>query len=272
MNYRSWTTLFDVHGRLFPDDRQLTLEERVAAVGDRIRNDWLADPETKRKDLLRMGAERLWVKAGRPYYNVLPQLVPKICRTNLDAIPASFIEVPNPFAAVNLRFAERHEEIGKAAGVLFARSDDGFVLVVDTGRSYSFAGRRSGVCVTIRLQFHEKETITQAYTRIVKDLEGKVQKGADEEGALKHRLAEGLRDWYLNLFRLITTIGFLANCTDDLLQCDVLSRDRRAYAEALANDDFSQQDKMVQRAIRRGNRGWNVGTNEMFAGEYQTQG
>jgi len=268
---KPWTTLLDEHRRLFPTDRKLSLQERMAAVGDRIRNDRFADLETKRRDLTRLEAEGSWVKAGKPYYNVHPQLVPKICRTNLDAIPASFIEVPNLFPAVNLRFADRHQEIGNAAGVLFSRSDDGFALVADTGRCYSVDGCRLGVCVTFQLQFHDEETIPQAYARILKDVEGKAQMGADEDGPLRHFLVEGLQGWYLNIFRLMATVGFLANCEDDLLQCDVLSRDRRAYAEALANDDVPQQDRIVQRAIRRGKHGWNIGTNEMFAGEYPPQ-
>lgn len=268
MDFKCWTVFMDEIARVFPDDRKLPLEERVATTRDRIRYDWFAHPEQKRKDQFRVTAEHAWLKSRKPFYNVHPQLVPQLCQTNLDKIPASFIEIPGHFGAVNLRFAAPHSELNGAFGALFAKDDDGFILVADTGHRNRVDDLKWTICVTLPLRFHGEETIPEAYERIVKDLEQKRKVSADPEAPLTHFLAENLRDWYLNMFRLVATVGFLANCDDEILQRDVLSRDRRAFAEALANDDVEQGDRIAQRAVRRGKIGWNAGTNEMFAGEY----
>lgn len=47
---------------------------------------------------------------------------------------------------------------------------------------------------------------------------------------------------------------------DNLLQFDVLAKDRRTFEAA----DEEGQERLISRARRRGKHGWNVGTNEMF--------
>jgi hypothetical protein len=92
------------------------------------------------------------------------------------------------------------------------------------------------------------------------------QEFATFEGAAPDTIAPGTRrrEVLENCLRLIATVGLIANNPEEnLLQYDVLSKDRAAFAKA----DDERREQLIDRARRRGKFGWNVGTNELFVGE-----
>src|SRR5208282_3213848 len=53
-------------------------------------------------------------------------------------------------------------------------------------------------------------------------------------------------------------------CRDLLVEPDVLGKDLAACIEAQQRDDWQRVQRIVDRAARRGNKGWHVGQREHF--------
>ena len=244
--------------------------KRVSAERRRITGFNFTHSVNRHKHLHRLETEHLWIKSGRPYYNVHPKLVPNLCRTNLDIIPSHLLEVPGQFAAVNVRFAEEHGELGGIRNVLFARNQNKYTLFTESPfrEKVTVDGRTAQVtkCITMEWSAREGETIPESFYRMLNDLERR-QASGDHEISLEFLEVLLANDRLLNCLRLLATIGFLANSNDELLQREVLNHDRKAFEQAVASGNVRRQERIATRAQRRGKVGWNVGTNEMFVGE-----
>jgi hypothetical protein len=235
----------------------------------RIEQYQFAFESNRQKRLLRNQAEYAWEKSGRPYYNLHPQLVPAISKTNLETIPARFIEVPGNFPAVNLRFSTTEHRFSPIMGMLFAKQSDGFRLFVDIGRREAFNGYPVTLCQTLHLPFAEgDESIPIVLERLLDRCVAKAAETSTKDNANEVIMLMSSFDWYLDILRIAVTVGFLANQNDEMIVRDVLSKERAAHAEAIKRGNDSRRSKIENRAARRGKLGWNVGTNEMFVDWY----
>lgn len=72
------------------------------------------------------------------------------------------------------------------------------------------------------------------------------------------------RELQSRCLRLVVSVCFLATGGDRLVEPDVLSRDLAAYMEAQRRDDRQRVQQIVERAARRGKKGWHVGQHERF--------
>jgi hypothetical protein len=70
------------------------------------------------------------------------------------------------------------------------------------------------------------------------------------------------RELQARCLRLVVSVCFLATGGDRLVEPDVLSKDLAAYVEVHRRDDRQRAGQIVQRAVRRGKKGWHVGQYE----------
>ena len=283
--FHSWKTRLDEAGEFFPDRKQLPFNEQVIADAQFIES-MINEGEMKRstawRELLRLGEEYPWLLDGKPYYNIQPKIVGHLCRCKLSNVPSSYMEVPGGFATSLIRFSEPCPEL-VVEGEEYVRS----VLI-----SYSIAGLdkqeldrlfTEGIApsavisqsrgINLRIDLGERENCEgMTYTKDwVVGLRLLPDKSLDEEFAAfetdaPERIAVGTRrrEVLKNCLRLIATVGLIANSPqDNLLQYDVLSKDRQRFETA----DEEVRQSLINRARRRGKHGWNVGTNEMIVSD-----
>ena len=234
------------------------------------------------REMLRLGEEYLWLVAGQPYYNVHPKLVSHLCHCKLDKLPANYLEVPGGFASVLIRFAEPSPELRVqddeyVRSILMSRSllslprdqfedllehgqppsgldsvADKLTLRIDLGDRGECDGLSYIREWTVGLRLSPDRTLDQEFAAYEDTAPDAIAPGTRRRAVLE------------NCLRLIATLGLIANRPeDDLLEYDVLGKDRAAFA--VANEDRRQQ--LIDRARRRGKVGWNVGTNELFVGD-----
>lgn len=273
--FHSWTTLIDEYKRHHEKDRQVrnaSLTELFQSECHAILTYPFKQQLLRVKRLLRLTIEWGWIKAGRPYYNVHPLMVKKLCQTNLESIPASFIEVPHEFPTVCFRFNEPipinytentgfigvvDDAITKsdiyARSVLFAH----YQTTPDDAREFlgPITPHLESICNLITFGARPQETIPGAISRSLNEVFSPTEKMVV---SVMHTRLE-------NLFRVIISAGFLANTPEEnLVVPDILAKDRQAYQDALHNNDQGRIEQIVSRARRKGKLGWNVGTNEIF--------
>jgi len=294
MEYHSWLSLIDeakrVHGR---DYSKLPLQEQFFKEAQALMEFPFKSSQTRMKRLARLCMEFDWIKSGRPYYNVHPMMVKKLAMTNLDKIPAQFIEIPEDLPAICIRFTDNIQirmldanqgmHVHNAPDIkqslvgcrcaLFGRynfdheellhqmlpecvGEDHFMLIVDEGaRCLSKDDHKTHrmLCNLINLGVRANETIPQAMERSI---------GVE---SMDQILMLAMKDRLENLFRVIITIGFLSDDPCGIITPDLLNKDQRAYEQALARGDKDKIDQLQDKAKRRHKFGWNVGTSEIFA-------
>lgn len=293
MQYHQWQTMIDETKRIDKSLRNLSEEEVFARELRSIELTNFKSPQAGPKRKIRLAAERLWTLAGRPYYNVHPQLVRSLCKTNLDNIPAKYIEIPQGLETICFRFAEdvpiRFVENNTYATAtddrvmtspIFCRSllfgkiqasdleyvdtrdvpkNDYFMLALDEGFRSRVSGVERSLCNFFMFQYQPEQTIPEVFETI---LASQLVKG------LEKKLLEHMKTRLLNLFRVVITSGFLANTPDEqLVVPDILKDDTAEYERAKQQNDLQRMEFLVDRAKRRGKNGFNIGTNEMFVGE-----
>lgn len=288
MNFGTWQTRFDSLRTLGPKTARLPLAERVRIYAGRLRDRAVngdISRHTLTSELERLAEEYLWLLAGKPYYNVHPLIVPHLSRCRLDKIPASYLEVPGGFDAVHVGFAAAEpclsvSDTAFVRAILFSRAilrdlgPEALSRLVETGvkpvslksfskrlRLYISLGKR-GQCdgltqfrgSTVTIYLHDDKTLDEEFFAV--------------DSSLGDNFAQGTRGFEVlrNCVRLLATVGFMCNQTEDgLLEYDVLAKDRQRFSEA----DEEGRQRIIDRARRRGKIGWNVGTNEMFVGEME---
>lgn len=157
----------------------------------------------------------------------------------------------------------------KSVDKLIARAKDDqkditdfLVMCIDEGVRLKSGGVERTLCNTLTIQCRPGQTISQA-------IETTVENASAKEQFLMLSMGERLK----NLFRVIISSGFLANCPEDgLVAPDVLSNDRISYQEAQKRGDQIAMNTIAERAKRRGKFGFNIGTSEMFVGESESFG
>lgn len=291
MQYHEWQTFFDEAGRLLPHEKALSLHARSKVEHDRISRVRYRRPYNRMLKLSRLGTETHWVEDGKPYYKVHPKIVGQLARTNLDKIPARMIEIPCGYRAISVRFSEdipivraTDESLkyvafdpGSQLGVraaLFGRVTDPdepgnqiLCLNFDTGYRRHIEGQDCMLCHTIPFDIEGDETIPQALARNAARYAGGDWEILRQSFLLQQPTIEAL-------FRIVVTVGFLADQTDDnLIVPDVLKDDEDRYKRAVQAGDAEAVKRLHERASKRRNAvGWNVGTNEMFVERHRSRG
>ena len=282
MQFNDWQSLFDEEVKFSPEEKDWTLHKRYDKESQRILAFPFKIPRVRSNRLLRLGSEYAWHQEGKPYYKVHPAIVGQLARINLDKIPARFIEIPNEYISVLIRFTDqiptRYVEGGTLSfesvdrdnspvgyrSVLFTKVKEllgkdtmQFIMHLDDGARMKQGDIECAACNTLHFSVVGDETIPECITRNI-----------DEMIRLEDFMANvviSMRDRLEQLFRIIISIGFLANNPDNgVIIPDVLNRDVDAYHKAIAANDLERQKTILERAKRNHKLGWNVGTNEMF--------
>lgn len=297
MEYYSWQTMFEEFRRQHKHDpkiREMQDDEIILREAQNIMGTSFKDLNNSWKRLIRLRCEYEWLYSGKPYYNIHPQMVRSLCKTNLSKIPADLIEIPHNLNTVVFRFAEpvvtryvdnngmtvvKDDAVQKSPvycrSVMFSKlrlkdepdvrkidpklvGSDQLMLILDEGfRLKTESGDRT-LCNTFLLTAFPGKTIPEAIEdtmNSVSEKEFMVYKG------MGHRL--------VNLFRVIISSGFLANSPEDgLIKPDVLNSDKKKFAEAQTKNDTKAIQNIVNRARKQGKHGYNIGTNEMFVGSF----
>lgn len=305
MQFHDWQTMFDEFVKSDKSLRKVPLDHLALMEYENIESSPFRIEANRTKRFLRLGIEYSWCAAGKPYYKVHPLMVRKLSKIDLDKIPVEFVEVPcvsdkdDPFRTVCFRFAEdvpiqytdAHAGVTMVYGksieespiyvrsVLFARvspnmgqqiknklptdwghvdffKEDNFIFVFDEGFRAKQENIERTLCNSIVIGVRKDETISKA-----------IERGINEDSILS-KLSCTLKQRLENLFRIIISVGFLANAPEDgLIVLDILNKDKAAYETALKTGDQDRIRVIEERARRRGHNGWNVGTNEIFVGE-----
>lgn len=187
-----------------------------------------------------------WIMSGRPYYNVWPKIIPSLCKMNLDSVPTSFLSVPG--SRILMRF-------DKSTALPF---DDGehrayWAMVAEAGdkslatQLVAFMNVSMNDRLTERwmsasvLPLHRGMSIEQEISLIDR-----------VDGDLPAEFGQSC-SWLNQMLHLICAVLIIAKNNDpELIQPDVLSKDRAKWEE-------TKDHAIVERAIRRGKHGWDVG-------------
>jgi hypothetical protein len=279
MEYHHYQTMLDEFVKEDKSRRKLHLMKLFEQEMENLKLYSFREETTRTKRILRLSCEYGWQTEGRPYYNIHPQMVRALMKTNLDSIPAKMIEIPD-FRGLCFRFAEPvptrvvdntgfHAVADEtltdlpicARSVLFSKfsseESDSFIVSIDEGFRVEGKGCTRMLANVYVLEVKNEETIPEALSRLIGD--------SESTQSLMMRLQ---REQLENLFRVIIATGFLANTPEDnLVTQDILSKDLPKYTAAIRDNDVNAIKVIEDRARRRKGLGWNVGTSEMVLGE-----
>lgn len=297
MQFYEWRTMLDEAVKRNPALKKLSPFALLEEEYKNIRAHKFKSDTTQQRRLLRLSAESLWQLSDRPYYQIHPKIADKLCKINLDKIPARYIEIPEGGNVISLRFSEElplhfvdknkvnechkipvatKEEFLRTRSVLFChlnkeqidRWQDELPAKVD-----EFFGVSQFLLILDEgfrtIEDNVERTLCNSVLITVKDNEQTIPEAIHE--SLSENPIFGHPDMIekvTNLFKIIISVGFLKNAPEDnLIAPDVLNRDQKAYELAVKNNDIDRINTILARAKRLGHNGWNVGTNEIFVGE-----
>ena len=226
---------------------------------------------------IRLLAEHCWDKIeGRPYYNIHPKLVGKLCKVDLNKIPSTLFQMPHGARAVNIRFAQQHDQFTVHEKMLTENSTASGIMTRGTMPAGSFchgvlmidnrAQALPGVGTMPRnLLFIMDFNVFTRYQQPIYTIMGLMpEDGKSIEDVLRES-SKGRSDSYdemiRNIMRLAVTIGFLAD-NPTICEVDVLAKDRQKFGGATETD----RETIIARARRKGKNGWNIGNDMMFLG------
>lgn len=174
-------------------------------------------------------AERTWLAGGMPYYNVWPKVVEPLSKIDLSSVMGGSFS--QPLEALCIRFAKGNELSG---------FDDAHPL--QYAIFHRGVPRRSEipeVAMNLYSDCHESNGVLEFFPD--RSVEESVVKGQDLPYSL-HKL-----------LRLYVSVCLIAGGNDpSIITPDVLSKDRTRF-------DESHDVAIVERAIRRGKIGWDIG-------------
>lgn len=283
MEFFNWVTDFQLYRRQIPKEHQVPYEEFVVKRLKEL-NEVGAVP-------VRLMIEHIWKQEGQPYYNIHPKLAPKLCKVDLSKIPSPLFQMPHGKNVVNVRFAQQHDEFTMhdrlltdnvtASGIrdrgvvpagAFCR---GFLMIdnrkIDWGKAQQdWLGNNGKGMVLFLIDFGVETKFNQPVYCVYGicpeenvSLEQALQRSGRDETNLKRT---SYREMVCNILRLAVTIGFLSD-NPALCEHDVLSKDRSKF------DGGTEEERLtiINRAIRRGKNGYNIGNDLMFLGEQPKQ-
>jgi len=224
---------------------------------------------TKERGQDRTVIELEWHQARRPYYNVHPALVSKLCEVNLDAIPSDLMEIPDNLPVVNIRLADNHPDFAFRED-MFCEGNDweqghfakgSAVTSILMSAAYNNAGSVKGYSFLLNGSTPTSDGRSSILVLFALKAEGlTVEEVFAQTIRMYKKTSPDSRRILRNVLRLCVTVGFLRNGDDELITPDVLSKDRQRHATGNEHDRQTIED----RARRRGKLGWNVGNDAMF--------
>jgi hypothetical protein len=195
------------------------------------------------------------MRVGSPYFKIYPPIIPLLSGVGIE-VPVDYLRLLFLAFAVRLPAEENPLVID---GDYYVRSIlvcDGQPMETQERRVYLWidvgerAAENSPVLTYCQLECVPGIQIEEAFNRLPmeKDIPGVCVP----------------RELQARCLRLVVSVCFLATGGDRLVEPDVLSKDLAAYIEAQRRDDRQRVTQLVQRAVRRGKRGWHVGQYERF--------
>lgn len=192
-------------------------------------------------------SELSWLEAKRPYYLVYPAIIPTLVKLDLD-LDSSLFSLPLEVLSIRLPKTQNpftFEDHGpQAIRVIQACLNP---YITHYGKPYS--GMTLWIDIGERL-----EGIPIYVFRTFRQLKGMSVNQALDELAISGSMKEGLQvpeSLIYSCVKLVLTLCLLGN-DPELISPDVLSKDRNEF-------ERSGDQKYVEKAIRKGKRGWVVG-------------
>lgn len=194
-------------------------------------------------------SDYLWDVAGKPYYSVWPSILPALTKVRLD-IPGEIIKLPLP--QILIRFPKPYGyQVGDfsvrtilAASVVSratTESDDclGLAVFCDFGETRTEGGIFGPVYTSTTIPLDSK-TIEEALSQANSNTPVQIEEPTDEP------------------IRIAVAIALMAS-DPDLITADVLAKDRHKLDSPSLTE--SELQAIIDRAHRRGKKGWEVGRN-----------
>lgn len=174
-------------------------------------------------------AERTWLADGMPYYNVWPKVVEPLSRIDLSSVMGGSFH--QPLEALCIRFAKGYEMPG---------FDDNHPLQYAIfHRGVPSRSDIPEVAMNLYSDCHESNGVMEFFHD--RSVEDSVVRGQALPCSL-HKL-----------LRLYVSVCLIAAGKDEqIITPDVLSKDRSRF-------DESRDTAIVERAVRRGKIGWDIG-------------
>lgn len=193
-------------------------------------------------------AEWKWHQNGRPYYNVYPSIVPYLIKLKEEKVQADQINLP--VEVLLFRFAKSEKNLSflyngakyQVRSMLAHKEDGGIVVGVDWG-----ATRPIPAVAAVQEKYGRVPRID--YAIIFTDPGRTV-----EQSVATFKEAKILPpDIVRQLLRIVCACCLLSNDAEDgLIEPDVFAEDKNKF-------DESGDQKYVDKAVRRGKIGWNIG-------------
>lgn len=195
-------------------------------------------------------AERLWIKAGRPFYNLWPKVIPFLLKVNLTKVPAS--QVLLPLGELALRFpTDSTFKVGFKSGNHANKELPAQALFVNQFQKPDIKDGKAFV-ITVQVNEHPTDIIYTSHTTnslFLEDgrsVEECMQAVHTEDGDLK---IESSRE----ILRIAVTCCLLStDLADDLVLPEVLKADEEKWKK-------THDPKFPKRAKQRGVYGWSIG-------------
>lgn len=196
-----------------------------------------------------MEAESAWIDSGSPYYNIGGHYLEAASRSRLD-IPCDMMRLP--FPAMLVRIQEGHGKIqyGGELATILATEVTGGVLKVNATFVDADDDPKDGVPIVFSVDLRKGGSIEDAIKRSSRDCRHR-----EFYGNMAESDAAEVDDAAKQCLKILVTVALLAVGKSDLLEPDVLARDRAQMQSASDKD----KSRIVARAHRRGKKGWTVG-------------
>lgn len=255
MQFFQWSTDYQLYKKETPKKDQQSYEEYYK---------WRLDELEKFGYPHRLIVEDHWVKSGKPYYNVHPKFISKLCKTNLESIPSKMFKMPNDLDSVLISFSQPHEEFTLTEEL---HTDDNSNLIVGTFVRGVMMNKNSIGDVIFIVEFSERNKDNQPYYVLlsITPKEGVSMQNSIEIAKVLRR-GKSYENVIANVLRTAVTIGFLSS-NPSICEADVLNEDKYSFQRSTKD----QRELIAEKARKKGKFGFNVGTDLMFIGERQFQ-
>lgn len=267
MNFFQWTTDYQLYCRSTPKRERM---EYSKFLRWRRRQQQAAGIP-----IHRLLTEGVWTDDGSPYYNVHPNLVSKLCKVDMDKIPSTLFKMPHGVRAVNIRFAQKHDEftvnepqhtdvvarLSNTSGTAPSGSFVHSILMIDMRKNEEY--QKGQLSILFIMDF---DVFTPLGQPVYSMFGIAPDDGISLQTAINQAKGRYRSPSYINMMENVikccVSIGFLAD-NPTICEPDILASDRSEYARA--NDE--RREFLFARAKRKGKNGYNVGTDIMFLGE-----
>lgn len=189
-----------------------------------------------------ISAELSWLQSGKPYYNILPNIMKSTLKMKLDKIPVSMLSTPLPYQTVSLRFSKESEHL---ENILVFIDRQAKIVCLNILHN-DIEGRFQGIMyINLTLSISIEEYINRSELNVYVDMASKID------------------EVFREAIRYYALISFLNNYpNEELIQFDVTEKLRNEFTTA----SKERKEKIIELTKRSGRIGWNIGVNEHVLG------